>query len=63
MCETFPWTFLIYNIIPFPARFLRKQLPEVVQAVLQIAHAEQLESDTRIIAAEFLVTAALAGFS
>ncbi|KAG1673229.1 hypothetical protein FOA52_013109 [Chlamydomonas sp. UWO 241] len=37
-------------------RFLRKQLVEVVQAVLQIARAEQLEDATRQLAAEFLVT-------
>lgn len=37
-------------------RFLRKQLTEVVQAVLTIARAEQLEDSTRQLAAEFLVT-------
>jgi hypothetical protein len=37
-------------------RFLRKQLVEVVQAVLQVARADQLEDSTRQLAAEFLVT-------
>uniref|UniRef100_A0A7R9V0M6 TOG domain-containing protein n=1 Tax=Chlamydomonas euryale TaxID=1486919 RepID=A0A7R9V0M6_9CHLO len=37
-------------------RFLRKQLVDVVQAVLQIARAEQLDDATRQLAAEFLVT-------
>lgn len=37
-------------------RFLRKQLVEVVAAVLQIARADQLEDSTRQLAAEFLVT-------
>eukprot|EP00798_Chlamydomonas_sp_ICE-L_P025737 gene25737-11397_t len=37
-------------------RFLRKQLVEVVQAMLAVARADQLEDSTRQLAAEFLVT-------
>ncbi|KAI7835878.1 hypothetical protein COHA_010225 [Chlorella ohadii] len=37
-------------------RFLRKQLPEVVGAMLQIAESDQLEEGVRCLAAEFLVT-------
>ncbi len=36
-------------------RFLRKQLTEVVQAMLAVAQAEALEDATRQLAAEFLV--------
>ena len=36
-------------------RFLRRQLPEVVAAMLQFATAENLEEATRQLAAEFLV--------
>ena len=37
-------------------RFLRKQLEQVVQAMLAITRAEQLEDATRQLAAEFLVS-------
>ncbi len=37
-------------------RFLRRNLGDVVAAMLSIARAEQLESGTRSLAAEFLVT-------
>ncbi|KAL4452685.1 hypothetical protein ABPG75_008347 [Micractinium tetrahymenae] len=37
-------------------RFLRKQLPEVVGAMLQIAETETLDAGVRTLAAEFLVT-------
>ena len=37
-------------------RFLRRQLSEVVEAMLQIAGAEALDDATRQLAAEFLVT-------
>lgn len=37
-------------------RFLRRQLAEVVAAMLQIAGAEALDDATRQLAAEFLVT-------
>lgn len=37
-------------------RFLRKQLPDVVNAMLQIAETDSLDAGTRRLAAEFLVT-------
>lgn len=37
-------------------RFLRKHLVEVVQAMLTVANAAELEDATRSLAAEFLVT-------
>ncbi|KAL4539354.1 hypothetical protein Ndes2437B_g02265 [Nannochloris sp. 'desiccata'] len=37
-------------------RFLRRQLPEVVNAMLQIAETDSLDEGTRRLAAEFLVT-------
>ena len=40
------------------ARFVRKHLPQVAQAMLSIAEAEALEDCTRHLAAEFLVTLA-----
>lgn len=37
-------------------RFLRRQLPQVVDAMLQIAESESLDEGVRTLAAEFLVT-------
>lgn len=37
-------------------RFLRRQLNEIVSAMLSVARAPQLEANTRTLAAEFLVT-------
>jgi len=37
-------------------RFLRKQLPDVVNAMMQIAETDSLDEGTRSLAAEFLVT-------
>lgn len=37
-------------------KFLKKQLPEVIAAMLQIANAPQLDPPTRTLAVEFMVT-------
>ncbi len=37
-------------------KFLKKQLPEVIAAMIQIANADQLDPPTRTLAVEFMVT-------
>ncbi|BDA40930.1 Importin-5 [Coccomyxa sp. Obi] len=49
---------LFIEIAEAHPRFLRRNLPEISNAMLQVAEAEKLEDSTRQLAAEFLVTLA-----
>lgn len=49
---------LLIELAGTEPRFLRKQLPDVVGSMLQIAEAPQLEEGTRHLAVEFVITLA-----
>ncbi|XP_057539019.1 uncharacterized protein LOC130817373 [Amaranthus tricolor] len=49
---------LLIELAGAEPRFLRRQLVEVVESMLQIAEAEQLEEGTRHLAVEFVITLA-----
>ncbi|KAJ0982706.1 hypothetical protein J5N97_010961 [Dioscorea zingiberensis] len=49
---------LLIELAGTEPRFLRRQLPEVVGSMLQIAEADQLEEGTRHLAVEFVITLA-----
>nr|XP_029123663.1 importin-5 isoform X2 [Elaeis guineensis] len=49
---------LLIELAGTEPRFLRRQLPDVVSAMLQIAEADQLEEGTRHLAVEFVITLA-----